>query len=148
MRRVLFALMVVSTGCFSYTQVETAAPTATTVVRVELTDAGTVAMTPSLGESVQVLEGPVVANSGGALELDVRLLRRRGETLMKEWPGDHITIPAANIRDISVKSVDRRKTTAALIGGGVAVGLVFVIASNVSSLFGGGNGKIIPSNVR
>ena len=117
MRRVLCALMFASTGCYIYSPIQPAAAAVPEVVRVELTDGGTVAMTPALGESVTLLEGPLLGNSSGALELEVRLLRRRGETLMREWPGDHITIPAANIRTLEVKTLDHRKTTTAVIAG-------------------------------
>jgi hypothetical protein len=148
MRRVLFALMFASTGCFTYTHIETSAPAATDVVRVELTDAGTVAMTPALGASVQLLEGPVLANSVGALEMEVRLLRRRGEGLMTEWPGDHITIPAANIREVEAKTMDRRKTTAAVFGGTALAAVTLYVVSKAKSLFTGDPGKVIIVNIR
>ena len=148
MRRVLFALMFASTGCYTYSRIETAASTVPDVVRVELTDAGTVAMTPALGESVTLLEGPLVSNSSGSLELDVRLLRRRGESLMREWPGDHITIPTGNIRTLEIKTMDRRKTTTAVIAGGAIAVVTFFIVAKATSIFTGDNGKVIIGNVR
>ena len=148
MRRVLFALMFASTGCYTYSHIETRATTAPDVVRVELTDEGTVAMAPALGESVQLLEGPVLGNAGGSLQLDVRLLRRRGETLMREWPGDHITIPATSIRSIEVKTMDHRKTTAAVFGGAAIAAVTFFIVAKATSIFTGNPGKEIVVNVR
>jgi hypothetical protein len=148
MRPVLFALLCLSTGCYSYTNVETAAPTAPAVVRVELTDEGTVAMTPALGASITTVEGPVLQNSTGVLQLDVRLLRRRGESLMKEWPSDPISIPSKNIRNISVRALDRRKTTIAVVGGTTATALAFILLAKTTSLFTGDDGKVIIGNVR
>ncbi len=148
MQRVLFAFLFASTGCYSYNHIETAATTAPGVVRVELTDEGTVAMTPALGTSVQQLEGPVLASSGGSLQLDVRLLRRRGESLMKEWPGDHITIPASSIRAVELKTMDRRKTTAALVGGTAAAIVTVLVVAKTTNIFTGTPGKVIVGNVR
>ena len=148
MRRILFVLMFASTGCYTYSPVETGAKTVAEVVRVELTDEGTVAITPSMGTSVQVLEGPMLAKSESALQMDVRLVRRRGESLMKEWPSYHVTIPTTNIRSVEVKAIDARKTGVAVFGGAAIAAATILVLAKATSIFTGGGGKVIVGNVR
>jgi len=148
MRGVLFGLLFATNACYTYSHVETAATETTAIARVELTEAGSIALTQALGESVQIVEGPVLDNSGGTLQIDVHSLRRRGETLMKEWPSDHVSIPASNIRDVSLRTIDRKRSTFAVIGGTVAAVVIVALVAKGTSIFTGGNGKVIMGNVR
>ncbi len=148
MRPALFAIVLLSSGCYTYQHVDTAAAPATAVARVELTDQGSVALTQSLGESVTYVEGPVTQNAGSLLEISVTSLRRRGSNLMFGWPGDRISIPSSNIRDVSLRTMNRGRTTAAVIGGTVAAIATLVVVAKSTSIFGGGDGKVIRPNIR
>ncbi len=151
MNRGVFALAFAASlsACYTYVPVHSDAPAASAeVVRVELTDQGTVDLTQSLGASVQFVEGPVTQMSSTTLEMQVASLRRRGETLFKDWTGDKLTIPASNIRGVEVKTMDRRRTTAAVVGATATAVAIVIIAAKATNLFGGGPGKVIPSNIR
>lgn len=150
MLRRVSALVVAASlsACYTYVPVHSDAPAASsTVVRVELTDQGTVDVTPSLGGSVQWIEGPVAQMSTSGVELQVTSLRRRGESLFKDWTGDRLTIPAANIRGVEAKTMNRSRTTAAIITASTIGVAIIAVVANSTGLFTGGNGKVINTNI-
>lgn len=149
MRRLLSVLCLAPlTACYTYSHVETGAARSPEVIRVELSDQGTVDLTQAFGTGVQYLEGPVSQNSSSGLVMQVSSLKRRGETLFKEWTGDSFTLPAGSIRELSVKTMDRRRTTAAVVGASVTgLGIIFLVA-RATNIFSGGPGKNIPVNIR
>ena len=145
MRPALFVLLLAPAGCYSYVPTEASRLSAPEFVRVELTDDGSRHMTAALGEQVQYVEGPVVRAGQSEFTLAVKAVRRRSERLYKEWPGDSIRIPQADVRDMQIKTQSRGKTAAAVTVGAVSAIALVVVAARAVGLAVGGNGKQIPT---
>ena len=148
MRLGLLALLALSTGCYSYGRVESGELASQDIVRLELSDQGTVNATPALGTYVQFVEGEVVQAGSSGVALNVTSLRRRGETLYREWPGDRVQFPAADIRSVTRRTRDKGKTTAAVVGASSFAIATIVVVAKSTGLFSGSGGKTVITNGR
>ena len=144
---VLALLTLAAGGCYRYGSVSPSEVRSPDIVRVELTDQGTVNVTQALGTNVQVVEGNVAQGSTSALALNVTSVRRRGETLYREWPpGDVVTFPTADLRSVSRRTPDRGRTAALIAGaGGAAIATIIVVAKSGGLFSGGGTTKPPPA---
>ena len=145
---VLALLTVVASGCYRYGSVSPSELSTPDIVRLELTDAGTVNVTQALGTSVEYVEGTVAQSGASGITLNVSAVRRRGETLYREWPGDPVTFPAADLRSVLRKTQDRGRTAAMVVGAGSLAIATVVIVAKSTGLFSGGSGNKPPPNVR
>jgi len=147
MRIGVFVLAFAAVGCYQYSSAATSDVRSPQHVRVELTDAGTANIVPTLGAQVQFLEGHVVQASDAGLTLSVDLMRRKGEPLYKQWTGDSVQLASGDIRLIRLRTQNKSRTAIASVGAAAAaIGLV-VFAANATGIFGSGVKKP-PVNIR
>lgn len=111
------------TGCYRYVPVSTSPDSAGTAwpsrVRLDLTDAGVVALSPLVGSGVVAVEGRVTARRGDTLLLAMSgSVQRSGAE--QSWAGEPATIA---LRDIeSVRTRERDVFRSVLVGTGIVAG--------------------------
>jgi hypothetical protein len=136
-----FVLLVVSlsTACYRYVPIaNTSASLAGTQVRVELSDVGTVAVKPAIGEGVLQIEARVIDRGSDQVTLSVLGIRRRGDALFKQWTGDQLSLTTTDIRNLTTRHLDRRRSAMAGIGAFVTAALAAFVISKVSTSSSGG----------
>ena len=124
-------------GCYEYAAARGAAPPlAGREVRVELTDAGTAALAPSVGPGVTSLVGRLVASDDSALTVAVEsTVKRNG--LEDLWKGENVSVQRAQVAVLQERAFSKSKTAVAS-GLAVALGVAFYAALGGS--LGGGSG--------
>jgi len=147
MRRFLVVLMTMgSAACFNYTPITKPVPNAGTDIRIDLTDAGSVQLAPTIGQRIEALDGKLVEQSPAALVLHVTgAIDRGGLTI--HWNGERVDVPRSAIESVQTRqlSVARSSLAGALgVAGAFLVGAAFGVTSGIPGLhgvFGGGGRK-------
>ena len=127
---VLCLLTCVNTACYSFVPVATgAAPNAGDQVRVRLNAGGKAGMTSVLGTGVEYAAGSLMSRDrDGNIVVGVGSIRLT-DGMDRFWSGENVmTFPSRFVEHVEVRTLNRSKTRAAIIGGGLAVVAVFVLA--------------------
>lgn len=126
----LFVLTAFNTACYSFVPVASGVtPKVGDEVRVHLNATGTAELAQFLGPAVEYAEGTLSAvHSDGSIVVGVGEVRlTTGSDNM--WNGQsQITFATRHVAEVQLRQVDRSKTRAALIGGGLAIVAIFAIA--------------------
>jgi hypothetical protein len=142
MRRAgILGLALISSGCFDYQEVNTAArPASGTMVRVELSDAGTSNAAKAIGPYVMFVEGPLQSADERAITLSVTNLRRRGEGDTR-WTGEALTLPREDIRQLAERHTARGRTAVAIAAFATAGVALLIAIANATGLVNGSTGR-------
>lgn len=122
MRRSLFALLPLLTGCYTYafTQQEAAQPG--TDVRAHITPAGALKLAPLLGNAdMQAVEGRLVENGPGGLIVEVPSVIPRQRDGSVQTLSQRVAIARTDLIGIETRTRDNVRT--GLLAGGVAVAI-------------------------
>lgn len=129
------------TGCYDYRVTQPTTSSTGTQVRVELSDQGTIAVRPALGDGVIRVEGIVRDATSEHLTVSLVNVQRRNERAV-QWNGDVLTLAPADMREVRVRTFNRTKTLFTAIGSGAAViGGIVAIAKATGLAGGDGGGK-------
>lgn len=123
----LAAAIAALSGCYSnYTLRST--PAAERQVTVTLTEAGTRALAPTLGDSVVSIDGRVLSASGTALVVAVARLVYEDEHATS-WRGESVTVPAYAVESVEGRRFSVLRT--ALVTGGI-IAAVYLLSQAFS----------------
>jgi len=113
-------LMGVTTGCYTYSPIQAAAPAPGTDVVVGLNDQGRLTLGQSVGPAAQQIEGTVQSNSDSAYVLSVSSVSYFNGGVNK-WSGEPLSINRTLINDVKERRFSQSKTALVVIGGLAAV---------------------------
>lgn len=129
------------TGCYDYRVTQPATSSTGTQVRVELSDQGTVAVRPALGDGVTHVEGIVREATSDQLTVSLVNVQRRNERAVS-WNGDLLTLAAADMREVRLRTLNRTKSFFTIAGTSAAVvGGIIALARATGLVSGDGGGK-------
>ena len=113
---------VVTSGCYSYTTVPIdTRPEPGTILRAELTAAGSETLAPLIGADTRAIEGRLTSTGDEFLRFAVRQTEtRRGAFI--PWQGERVEIPKPLVADLRVRTLSRTRTL--LFTGGLIVAVV------------------------
>lgn len=131
------SLAVVAGGCHEYVPVRAGAPVPSGVVRVTLTDEGTVALGSTLGPRASVLEGRWLARTDTSVVIGVTQVTRIDGT-EQTLNGDPITVAPSSIQNVGVV---RTSVTRSLLLGGAIVAAAVLAAAGIGQGSGVGGGR-------
>lgn len=141
-RRFALTLTALACGCTTYTPVTPSQAVAgDRTVRVELNEAGTVALAQLLGGAATELVGRVSAADDSAITLRVtQLTRMNGAD--ETWNGERVAVPLTDVAGIAEQRVSVARSAllgAALVGGVIYAGRTFGHgdASGTTNTYGG-----------
>jgi hypothetical protein len=123
-------LMAFNTACYSFVPVAAGpAPQVGDQVRVRFNADGTTGMTPTLGPGVEAAEGTLnELRADGSVVVGVVQVRLVAG-VDRFWAGQNVvTIPATYIAGLDVRRSDPTKTRTAVIGGALAIAVIFALA--------------------
>jgi hypothetical protein len=120
MKRRLFPLLFLASGCYGYYPVTAAAPVGREV-QLMLTDSGSVVLTRSVGAGVDAVSGRVTGDSSGTIILAMTGTRKR-DGIETDWKGERVAVPRALVANVSERRFSRARTLA--FSGALAVALV------------------------
>ena len=130
---VLWAVMVVNVGCYTYQPLIDARPQPGQQVSLELSDQGRAALGGQLGPGVLRVEGTLDAVQNEQYTVSVsRVATISGGTA--NWGGERVNIPVNDVSQTGLRAFSRGRT--ALLAGVVIVGVGVFIATR--SVLGGG----------
>ncbi len=126
-----------ASGCYTYRDVSPSTSLANdTIVRVELTDAGTQHVTQAIGSQVLLVEGALQRNGNDGIALRVTSLRRRGENETR-WTGDLLQLNREDVRYMSERKLSKGRSVIAGSGfGALGIGLLYAIAKSTGLVSG------------
>jgi len=118
-------------GCYAYHPISASTASAGTVVRVDLSDAGSLSVAPAIGPYATVIEGVIRDVNPTGLTIGLRRVSRRflDESI---WNGETIVLTRADIRDLNERVLSRGRTaTVASVfsAGGIAILYAVIYAS-------------------
>ncbi|MBI4540874.1 MAG: hypothetical protein HY704_15330 [Gemmatimonadetes bacterium] len=124
MRRCVLLTALISSACYTYVPARVESVSPGTDVRVYLTDEAVSNLKEPLELNGRQVEGQLIAHNG--TEMYFELPRRlRGEGRLERILRQRVTIPARDIVAVEVRSLDRFRTGALVVGAAVG-GMVFV----------------------
>jgi hypothetical protein len=137
-------IMGVLAGCYVYAPPPSGrAPDAGEEIRAVLTDAGTTALAPRLGDNVNFVDGRLEAAADSALSLSVTSTTTR-LGVSSDWKGETVTIPRGYVATVQQKVLSRSRSVgmgAAALGVAVAAYIAFKGDAGVFGGRGGGSGS-------
>jgi hypothetical protein len=129
-------LLLFQIGCHTFLPMQETVPATGQVVTVVLNDRGRVLVGDKLGESIDRVQGELIAAAETAVDLRVmRTLTMQGSSAA--WTGEEVLIPREGIRGFQTRQYSRGRSTALVVG--MVVGLA--VLGGLLSLVAGGNGK-------
>ena len=136
MRFILCLLAVVtSAGCYGYY-----APLSTDLsgrqVQLSLTDSGSLALAPHVGNGIEAIDGKMVADSAGAYLISIFGTRRR-DGQEATWKGEMLDIPRPFVSTVSERRFSRARTL-------LFTGVTTVAMVAIKHAFGGAGGANAP----
>ena len=124
-----------STGCYTYPARATSEVNPPALVAVDVSDAGRVELSDTMGAEVKRIEGQVTQRNDSAIRLMVTEVSFLNGTSNK-WQGQEITIRPLDVKMISQRTYSRQRTlVAALVLGGL-IGLT-IATKGFNNLFSG-----------
>jgi len=116
-RATALALALFAGGCYRYSAIEPNDATASSEVRLNLTDAGSLALVSTLGTSTAAAEGRIVrvTDSAYVIAMSSTLKRTEDPTSLARtmWAGESVSIPRSAVAGVEQRSLDRRRTAVA-----------------------------------
>jgi hypothetical protein len=119
--------LLVTTGCFQYTPMTAPAPEVGSTVRIDLTDAGSVRLAPTIGQRIESIDGQSVATSDTSLALNV-LATISQSGIVAHWNKERVDVPRSAISQIRGRRLDTKRSLLAgalTVIGALAVGQAF-----------------------
>lgn len=129
-----------TTGCYSYVPLQPAAVGPGARVVLEVNDRGRVALTDSLGPSVDRIEGEVQSRSDSSYLLSVVFVDYVNGS-RHAWAGEPLSVPADAVGGLRERRISRGRTALAIVGG---IGAVLAFALTRDLLGHGSVGKEPP----
>ena len=126
------ATAAVTVGCHSYVPVDAAAVAPSRVVRLDLTDAGSVALGPGVGRYAVSVDGRISQHDDSALVVAVSQVTRRSGA-EEAWNGESVRVPRSGVSSVTIETLSRSRTY--LVVGGLAA-----LGATIGAAFGGGGG--------
>lgn len=115
----------VLSACYDYVRPPRDAPVPGSEVRVALTDAGSLAVAPSVGPRVETVDGRLTSVGADSVVLGATETTQYDGT-ESTWRGERVAVPRSAISSMSVRRLNGTKT--ALIGVAAVGALVALIA--------------------
>lgn len=116
-RATALGLVLFAGGCYRYSAIGANDAAASSDVRLNLTEAGSLALVSTLGASTAAAEGRIVRVTDSAYVLAVSSTLKRTEdpTSMTRtvWAGESVSIPRTAVAGVEQRSLDRRRTAVA-----------------------------------
>ncbi len=128
--------MLVVGGCYRYTPVHSV-PAPGVVVRLVLTPAGALALTPTLGVGTIAVEGMVIGATDTAYVVAMSGTRKGDDAQVVVWAGEHVIIPRTAVDHTEERALDRRRTMTAAGVVLLAAIAVKLIVAGFTALSGG-----------
>lgn len=126
----LAMLMVEMAACYELEPVRGASPAPGTRIALDVNDAGRVALGPSMGPSIDRVEGTLIDHSNGEYLLGVTgvALLRGG---VQAWKGEQVVVKPEFVSNVYERRLDPIRTglAAVLVGGAVA----YIASRNLSA---------------
>jgi hypothetical protein len=128
-------------GCYSYTPMTSPVPDAGSSIRIDLTDAGSVQLAPTIGQRVESIDGQSVTSTDTAVAVQV-LATISQSGIVAHWNKERVDVPRSAIERIRGRQLDTKRslivgalavTGALLVGKAFGLDLRFGGSSNVSS---------------
>jgi hypothetical protein len=145
LRFVIFSALS-ATACYRYAPAEFRGLNPQERVVVELSDQGTLAVVPAIGNGVAFVEGQVLARDSAGVTLALSRVRRRAESA-SDWNGETLRLQTGDVRSVRTKEVSRTRTVFAFAGltaAGAALVVSIARAVGAASSTGGGKGPPPP----
>jgi hypothetical protein len=127
----------VAGGCYRYAPIDGGPQSIGSPVRVQLTDAGAVAMAPLIGARIESVDGRITSAADTAVTLAVTgTTDRFGNEV--PWRGEQVVIPRSALAGFQRRTLDRKRS---YLFGGVAVGLAAAVGVGFGINGSGGGGR-------
>jgi ABC-type uncharacterized transport system auxiliary subunit len=139
-RRLTAMLLLASltAGCYTTRPLTTTQPAVGQHVVLQLTDQGSVDMTPLIGAQMTAIEGDVTAAADGQIVLRVTRTEQRNG-LDVTWAGEPVAVPRGAIATMRERTLDKRRSW--LFGGGIAALAITLAILVGTGVLGGGSGE-------
>jgi hypothetical protein len=137
-RRLTLALAsLLSSGCYSYTPMLATQQDAGIDVRLRLTDAGSVAMAPTIGPQMEIVMGRLLSASDSSYALALTQTEdRRG--IEQSWRGERVVFPRTAVAGVERRKLSQARSWAV---GGIVVGAVALVGA-VADLGGSSGSRV------
>lgn len=112
-----------TSGCYSFLPQNVSEVRPNTIVAVDISDVGRVALADRVGQEVAVLEGKVQARDTAIHMLVSKVRYLNG--LENEWQGQVVSLRPEDLKKVTLRTFSKRRT--ALMIGAAAAGLVISI---------------------
>ena len=119
-------------GCHSYVPIDPADVTPSRVVRLDLTDAGSVALGPAVGPYAVSVDGRISQRDDSVLVIAVSQVTRRSGA-EESWNGEAVRVPRAGVASLGVEKLSPART-------GLVVGGLAALGAALGATLGGGGG--------
>ena len=116
-------------GCYQYTPMTSPVPEVGSSIRIDLTDAGSVQLAPTIGQRIESIDGQSVATTDTAVAVNV-LATISQSGIVAHWNKERVDVPRAAIARIRGRQLDTKRSLLAgaiSVVGVLAVGQVFGI---------------------
>ena len=127
MRRLAVFWAVVLVGCYSYTPMTSPVPDVGSSIRIDLTDAGSVQLAPTIGQRVESIDGQSVVSSDTAVAVQVMAtISQTG--IVAHWNKERVDVPRSAISRIRGRQLDVKRsvfTGALAVAGALLIGKAF-----------------------
>ena len=138
MRRRLPILLLLTTGCYSYTAVTPTSVTPGRDVRVTLGDLGSASLAQLVGPRAASLDGRLLSASDSAVSMSVTQVTR-DNGVEESWNGESVLIPRSTVASFGARKLSTARSVG--LGAGIAAASLFIaryVVGNEGILSGGG----------
>jgi hypothetical protein len=114
-------------GCYQYSTLSSPSPDAGTSVRIDLTDAGSAQLAPTIGQRVESIDAQSVSTSDSTLAVSV-LATISTTGVVAHWNKERVDIPRSAISRVRGRRLDAKRSylaAALAVIGAVAMGEAF-----------------------
>lgn len=135
-------LVAATPACYQLTPIEGPTPELGRLVRLDLTDAGSIRMSPYVGPRVEAIEGRTERMTDSSYVLLVTATTARGG-MSTQWSNERLDVPLSAVASIRRRTLDTRRSWMAAglgVAGVVLLGTVFDLGTGLDGFFGGKGG--------
>jgi len=125
-------------ACYRYDHVSASQVAPQRLVQLALTDSGAVVLAARIGPQVELLDGRLLADTGGTMTLAVTQTRQRSGN-EQDWKGEELVVPHALVSSVGERHFSLSRTL--LFGAGILGALAATSAAFNGPGFGSGNGS-------
>jgi len=124
-------------GCYTMQPVASAAPVVGTVIALEITDQGRVALGGSMGPSIAEIQGRLIQHDDTSYVIGVKSIKTIDGS-QQVWTGEPVRVKSAYVASVSERKFSAGRTAVLGALGAVAVGAM--VATSLNGLSTGDNG--------